>query len=101
MAKTLLAHPAPTTTADYEAEFEVLMQEANSISERMSLGRVEINHLKAEGKVLAKETGRLKDETRAMLVSMGRRYKPCGNNSLTSASSTLVLPAKWTSTSWT
>ncbi len=71
MAKTLLAHPAPSTIAEHEAEFERLMEEGSIINERMKQGRVEIDYLKTEEKMLAKETSRLKDETRAMLAGMG------------------------------
>lgn len=73
MANTLSAQPMPQTTAEYEAEFDLLMQESNSINERMQRERIEIERLKMEEKVLIKEIGRLKDETRAMLVSMGAK----------------------------
>ena len=52
VANTLPAQTAPQTTAEYEAEFE---------------------RLKIETKVLAEETGRLKGETRTMLIGMGAR----------------------------
>ena len=73
MANILSAQPAPQTAAQYEAEFEMLMQEANGINERMRQERVEIERLKTEEKMLVKEIGRLKGETRAMLVSMGAK----------------------------
>ena len=72
MANIVSVQSAPQT-AEYEAEFELLMQEANGINERMRQERIEIEHLKTEEKMLAKEIGRLKDETRAILVSMGAK----------------------------
>ncbi len=74
MANTLSAQTAPQTTAEYEAEFELLMQEAARLNELMARDRVEIERLKIETKVLAEETGRLKAETRTMLVGMGAKF---------------------------
>lgn len=74
MANTLLAQTAPQTTAEYEAEFELLMQEAARLNELMARDHVEIERLKIETKVLAEETGRLKAETRTMLVGMGAKF---------------------------
>ena len=48
MADTLSAQTAPQTTAEYEAEFELLMQEAARLNELMAKDRVEIelkNHV--------------------------------------------------------
>ncbi len=73
MANILSAQSAPTATAEYKAEFEHLMSEAEGINARMRQERIEIERLKIEEKMLAKEIGRLKDETRVMLVSMGAR----------------------------
>lgn len=74
MANTLSAQTAPQTTAEYEAEFELLMQEAARLNELMARDRVEIERLKIETKVLAEETGRFKAETRTMLVGMGAKF---------------------------
>ncbi len=73
MAKTLSALAAPQTTAEYEAQFDLLMQEAENINSRMHQERSEIERLKLETKVLAEETGRLKAETRSLLASMGAK----------------------------
>ena len=59
MASTLSAQPAPQTIAEYEAEFELLMQEAARLNELMAKDRVEIERLKSETKVI-------RDETRAL-----------------------------------
>ena len=66
MAKTLSAQAAPQTTAEYEAEFELLMQEAARLNELMAKDRIEIERLKAE-------TREIRDETRTMLISMGAK----------------------------
>ena len=61
------------TTAEYEAEFEMLMQEAARLNELMGQERIEFERLKLETKVLAEEKGRLRMETRSLLVSMGAK----------------------------
>jgi hypothetical protein len=66
MANILSAQPAPQTAAQYEAEFEMLMQKATRLNELMVQDRLEIEKLKAE-------TKEIRDETRAMLVSMGAK----------------------------
>ncbi len=66
MANILSAKPAPATTAEYEAEFEILMQEAARLNELMAQDRVEIERLKVE-------TKEIRDETRALLTSMGAK----------------------------
>ncbi len=66
MASTISTTPVPVTTAEYEAEFEMLMQEASGINERMKQERVEIERLKVE-------TKEIRDETRALLTSMGAK----------------------------
>ena len=63
MANMLSAQAAPQTTAEYEAEFERLMQEAARLNELMGQERIEIERLKAETKVI-------RDETRALSVDM-------------------------------
>lgn len=73
MANTLSAQTAPQTTAEYEAEFDLLMQEAARLNELMGQERSEIERLKLETKVLAEETGKIKAETRSLLVSMGAK----------------------------
>lgn len=73
MANTISAQTAPPTTAEYEAEFELLMQEAARLNELMGQERSEIERLKLETKVLAEDTRKLKDETRSLLVSMGAK----------------------------
>ena len=73
MAKPLSASAAPQTTAEYEAEFELLMQEAARLNELMAQDRIEIERLKLETSTLAEETGRIKADTRALLASMGAR----------------------------
>lgn len=64
MANILSAKSVPATTAEYEAEFEMLMQEATRLNELMAQDRVEIERLKLE-------TKEIRDETRALLTSMG------------------------------
>ena len=71
MSNIAAAQPVPKTTAEYEAEFELLMAEADTIHEQMRRDRVDIERLKAETQAIAKETARLKNETRAMLTGMG------------------------------
>ena len=71
MAKALSAHPAPETTAEYETKFEMLMQEAVRLNELMAQDRVEIERLKAE-------TKEVRDETRALLTSMGAKLQQPG-----------------------
>lgn len=66
MANTVSAQAAPQTTAEYEAEFELLMQEAARLNELMAKDRVDIERLKTE-------TREIRDETRDLLVSMGAR----------------------------
>ena len=66
MANTLPAQTVPQTTAEYEAEFDLLMQEATRLNELMAKDRIEIERLKAETKVI-------RDETRALLVSIGAK----------------------------
>ena len=56
-----------------QAEFEMPMQEAAWLNESMVKYRVEIERLKLETKVLASETGKLKTETRFLLVSMSKK----------------------------
>ena len=68
-----MANTTPQTTAEYEAEFELLMQEAARLNELMDRERGEIERLKIETRILAEETGKLKAETRTMLVSMGAK----------------------------
>lgn len=74
MANVAPAQTAPQTTAEYEAEFELLMQEATRINELMATDRVEIERLKIETKILAEETSRLKAETRTLLVGLGVKF---------------------------
>ncbi len=69
MTDTASAQSDPQTAAEYEATFEGLIAEMESIHERMSRDRVgsdraEIERLKAETRIL-------RDETRALLASMG------------------------------
>ncbi len=66
MANILSAKRAPAVTTEYEAEFEVLMQEATRLNELMAQDRVEIERLKSE-------TKEIRDETRALLTSMGAK----------------------------
>ena len=66
MANTAAAQTAPQTTAEYEAEFELLMQEAARLNELMAADRVEIERLKAETKVI-------RGETRTLLASIGAK----------------------------
>ena len=66
MAKTLSARAAPQTTAEYEAEFDLLMQEAARLNELMAHDRVEIERLKVQ-------TKKIRDETRVLLASMGAK----------------------------
>ena len=73
MTNANLFQPNPQTTAEYEAEFDLLMQEAENINSRMHQERSEIERLKLETKVLAEDTRKLKDETRSLLVSMGAK----------------------------
>jgi predicted nuclease with TOPRIM domain len=73
MANVASTQTAPQTTAEYEAEFELLMQEAARLNESMDKEQGEIERLKAETQVLAKQTERLKTETRIMLVGMGAK----------------------------
>ena len=63
MANTISAQTVPQTTAEYEAEFELLMQEAAQINKRMAADRIEIERLKAEAKAI-------RDETYALLASI-------------------------------
>jgi hypothetical protein len=67
MANTISTQTAPQTTAEYEAEFELLMQEAARLNELMAQDRVEIERLKAETKII-------RSETRTLLVSMGAKF---------------------------
>ena len=67
------AQPAPQTSAEYEAAFERLMAEAESIGEHMQRDRIEIERLKAETESLAEEAARLKDDTRILLANMGAK----------------------------
>jgi len=46
------AQPAPQTTAEYEAAFERLMEEAESLNEQMRRDRIEIERLKMETKII-------------------------------------------------
>lgn len=71
MTDVALAQPAPQTTTEYEAEFERLMAEASHLDKLMGNDRIEIERLKAETQAIAKDTARMKNETRAMLTSMG------------------------------
>ena len=73
MTEIALVQPAPQTTAEYEAVFDRLMAEAESINEQMQRNRIDIERLKAETKVLGEETGRLKAETRTLLAGMGAK----------------------------
>ncbi len=66
MANTLSAQTEPPTTAEYEAEFELLMQKAARLNEPMAQDCVGNERLKAETKVI-------RDETRALLVSIGAK----------------------------
>ena len=56
MANTISSQTAPQTTAEYEAEFEMLMQEAAQINKRMAIDRIAIERLKAEAKAIRNET---------------------------------------------
>ena len=56
IANTLSAQTAPQTTVEYEAEFELLMQESARLNELMANDRVKIERLKAETKVIRNET---------------------------------------------
>ena len=60
------AQPAPQTSAEYEAAFERLMAEVESINENMRRDRTEIERLKAETKII-------RDETRTLLTGMGAK----------------------------
>lgn len=59
----LSAQPAPQTTAEYEAIFERLIAEAESIHEQMGRDRIEIERLKVETQII-------RDETRTLLADM-------------------------------
>ncbi len=71
MSKIAAAQPMPQTDAEYEAEFERIMAEANSINEQMRRDRADIERLKQETQAFVKDTARMKNETRAMLAGMG------------------------------
>jgi hypothetical protein len=66
MANAIPAQTTPQTTAKYEAEFETLMQEAMRLNALMAQDRVGIERLKAE-------TREIRDETRALLTSIGAK----------------------------
>lgn len=70
----LTAQAAPQATAEYEAQFDLLMQEAENINSRMQQERGEIERPKTEEKTVVKEIGRLKDVTRTLLVSRGAEF---------------------------
>ncbi len=71
MSNIAAAEPMPQTTAEYEAEFKQIMAEADGIHEQMRLNRADIERLKQETQAIAKDTARMKNETRAMLAGMG------------------------------
>ena len=72
MTNSASVQPEPQTEAEYEAAFERLLVEMKSINDSMVPGgqmhsdRCEIERLKAETQVL-------RNETRALLVSMGAK----------------------------
>lgn len=57
------AQPVPQTAAEYEAAFERLMAEAESLNEQMRRDRIEIERLKVEAQIT-------RDETRTLLADM-------------------------------
>jgi uncharacterized protein YdcH (DUF465 family) len=63
---TTMPQSAPMTAEDYEATFYRIMAEAESLNEQMRHDRVEIEKLKAE-------TTEIRDETRAILASIGAK----------------------------
>ena len=67
------AQSAPQTVAEYEAAFERLMAEVESINEHMRRDRIEIERLKVETKSLAEEAAKLKGDTRSLLAGMGAK----------------------------
>lgn len=54
-----MANTATQTTAEYEAEFEMLMQEAARLNELMAADRIQIERLKRETTAFAEETSAL------------------------------------------
>ena len=73
MANVVSAQTTPQATSEYEAAFEQLMEEAESINERMGQDRVKIERLEAQTKATVEDIVRLRAETRALLASMGAK----------------------------
>lgn len=71
MSNITMAQPVPKTTAEYEAEFERLMAEADTIHEQMRRDRVGTEQLEMETQAIKADIARLKSETRAILARMG------------------------------
>lgn len=70
---TTMPQSAPMTAEDYEATFDQLMAEAESINGRMGHNRTRIEQLEAETKATIEDIVRLKVETRTLLASMGEK----------------------------
>ncbi len=66
MANVVTVQSAPQTQAEYEAVFERLMAEAQSIDEQMRRDRVDIERLQLETKII-------RDETRTLLAGIGAK----------------------------
>ncbi len=73
MVTIITAQAAPRTAEDYEAAFDQLMAEAESINERMGQDRTKIEQLEAETKATIEDIVRLRVETRTLLASMGAK----------------------------
>lgn len=73
MTTLVTAQAAPRTAEDYEAAFDQLMAEAESINERMGNDRARIEKLEAETKSTIEDIVRPKVETRTLLASMGAK----------------------------
>ncbi len=72
MASTLSVQTAPQTATEYEAEFELLMQELAELTKPRD--QSEVDREKAETEQLKAEIKGLREETRAILTSMGAKF---------------------------
>ncbi len=73
MSDTTLVDSTTKTDAEYELEFQLLMQEINHIEKMMLSDRADIDRLRAESSVITAHTDVILDQLEAQLNRLQRK----------------------------
>ena len=72
MSDMTFRQTAPATDAEYEAEFDLLLQEMTRLEPRMQADRADIERLRAESQVITAHTDAMLDQLDKQLAGLRR-----------------------------